>query len=145
VPTVPGATAPRVSIWQGDADYIVNPKNETELVKQWTGVAKIAMTSPATGAVAGATHAEYKDTSGVVRVESWLVKGMSHGVALDPKAGCGTAGAYLLDEGVCSTEKAAAFFGLVAADGTPTPNGGGPGGAGSSGASSSGASGNCDP
>lgn len=66
----------------------------------------------------GATHAEYKDASGVVRVESWLVKGMAHGVALDPKAGCGTAGAYLLDEGVCSTTKAASFFGLIAADGS---------------------------
>ena len=123
VPSVAGAAAPRVSIWHGDADYIVNPKNETELVKQWTGVAKVPMTSPVTETVGGATHAEYKDASGTVHVESWLVKGMSHGVALDPKAGCGTAGAYLLDEGVCSTSKAAAFFGLVAADGTPAPSG----------------------
>jgi len=141
VPSVAGANAPRVSIWHGDADYIVAPKNETELVKQWTGVAKVPMTSPVTEMVGLATHAQYKDSSGTVRVESWLVKGMSHGVALDPKSGCGTAGAYLLDEGVCSTAKAAAFFGLVAADGTPTT----PGGASSSSSSSSsGASGGTD-
>ena len=44
---------------------------------------------------------------------------MSHGVAIDPSAGCGTAAAYVLDEGLCSTTKAAAFFGLVAGDGSP--------------------------
>lgn len=59
-----------------------------------------------------------------MRVESWLVKGMSHGVALAPKSGCGTAGAYMLDEGVCSTTLTATFFGLIAADGTPIPGGG---------------------
>jgi poly(hydroxyalkanoate) depolymerase family esterase len=135
VPTVAGASPPRVSIWHGDADYVVRPMNETELVKQWTGVAGMATAAPVMVAEAatGVTHAEYKDSTGVVRVESWLVKGMSHGVALAPKAGCGTAGAYLLDEGVCSTEKAAAFFGLLAADGTPTPGGS----SGSSGSSSS--------
>lgn len=142
VPSVAGASAPRVSIWHGDADYIVAPKNEAELVKQWTGVAKVPMTSPASETVGGATHAQYKDASGVVRVESWLVKGMSHGVALDPKSGCGTAGAYLLDEGVCSTEKAASFFGLVAADGTPAT----PGSGASSGGTSSGSTpGDCNP
>lgn len=146
VPAATRGSAPRVSIWHGDADYIVRPMNETELVKQWTGVAGVASEPSATDTVSGATHAEYKDASGVVRVESWLVKGMAHGVALAPKTGCGTAGAYLLDEGVCSTQKAAEFFGLVAADGTPNPNGGGgPAGAGPSGTSSSGASANCDP
>lgn len=136
VPAVAGASAPRVSIWHGDADYIVNPKNESELVKQWTGVAKVPMTAPVSETVGGATHAEYKDASGVVRVESWLVKGMSHGVALDPKGGCGTAGAYLLDEGLCSTAKAAAFFGLVGADGAPAA-GGAPVGSSTNGASNS--------
>ena len=77
----------------------------------------------------------------MVRVESWLIKGMSHGVALDPKAGSGKAGAYLLDEGLCSTIKAAVFFGLIAGDGRPTPGATNPTGTSSSGGSSSGSSG----
>ena len=88
------------------------------------------------------TAAEYKDAAGVVRVESWLVKGLAHGVALDPKAGCGTGGAYLLDEGVCSTTKAASFFGLIAADGTPTTPGST---SGSSSGSSASAPSECNP
>ena len=146
VPESTRASAPRVSIWHGDADWIVRPANETQLVRQWTGVAGVADEPTTTTTEGVATHAEYKDSSGVVRVESWLVKGMGHGVAVAPKEGCGRAGAYLLDKGLCSTTKAAQFFGLIAEDGTPTP--GGSSGASSSGASSSGARGNppdCDP
>jgi poly(hydroxyalkanoate) depolymerase family esterase len=112
VPASARGEAPRVSIWQGDADWTVRPKNEEELVKQWTGVAGISGASPHTSTEGGATHAEYKDATGAVRVESWLIPGMGHGVALAPKDGCGKAGAYFLDKGVCSTAKAAAFFGL---------------------------------
>ena len=119
VPASTRASAPRVSIWHGDADWIVRPANEKQLVRQWTAVAGVAEEPTSTTTEGVATHAEYKDKGGVVRVESWLMKGMGHGVALAPKAGCGTAGAYLLDESLCSTTKSAMFFGLIAADGTP--------------------------
>ena len=105
-----GAPAPRVSIWQGDADYTVRPANRVELVKQWTKVNGISDTPSDTTTVGPATHYVHRDTSGTARVESWLVKGMPHGVALDPKSGCGTAAAYELDVGVCSTMQAASFF-----------------------------------
>lgn len=144
VPASAHGEAPRVSIWHGDADWTVRPRNEDELVKQWTGVAGIAGAAPVTSEEDGVTHAEYKDSSGVVRVESWLVKGMGHGVALAPKDGCGKAGAYFLDEGVCSTAKAAAFFGLTGANGAASPEASGGGGGG--GAPGNGAGhGDCDP
>jgi poly(hydroxyalkanoate) depolymerase family esterase len=139
VPKVSGASPPRVAIWHGDADYTVRPKNMTELVEQWTDVNGIAGKAATTTTVGRATHDEYKDAAGVVRVESWSIKGMSHGVAIDPSAGCGKAAAYVLDEGLCSTTKAAAFFGLVAGDGSPT--GSGSAASGGSGASSSGSAG----
>jgi poly(hydroxyalkanoate) depolymerase family esterase len=123
VPASTRASSPRVSIWHGDADWIVRPANEKQLVRQWTGVAGVAGEPTTTTTEGAATHAEYKDSAGVVRVESWLVKGMGHGVALAPKSGCGKAGAYLLED-LCSTTKAAMFFGLIAADGTPVPGGG---------------------
>ena len=107
-------------MWQGDADYTVRPKNMNALVAQWTDVNGISDKATATTPVGKATHDEYKDASGVVRVESWTIKGMGHGVAIDPSAGCGNSAAYVLDEGLCSTTKAAAFFGLVAGDGSPT-------------------------
>jgi len=148
VPKVAGASAPRVAIWQGDADYTVRPKNLVELVGQWTDVNGISDKATASTPVGKATHDEYKDASGVVRVESWSIRGMGHGVSVDPSAGCGAAGAYVLDEGLCSTTKAAAFFGLVAGDGSPIGTGGTtPGSGASSGGSGAkgAAAGDCDP
>lgn len=128
VPKLAGANAPRVSIWQGDKDYTVNPSNLKALVRQWTKVNGVADTPSASNTEGKGAHDEYRDSSGVVRVESWTISGMSHGVSVDPSGGCGAAGAYVIDEGLCSTRKAASFFGLVAADpaapGASNPSGG---------------------
>ena len=35
---------PRIAIWQGTADSVVNPANQTELMKQWTDVHGIPQT-----------------------------------------------------------------------------------------------------
>jgi poly(3-hydroxybutyrate) depolymerase len=159
VPKVPGAAPPRVAVWQGDADYTVRPTNLDQLVRQWTSVNGISDKPSASTAVGKAKHDEFRDTGGVVRVESWRIAGMGHGVSVDPSAGCGKAGAYVIDEGLCSTKKAAAFFGLVAADPPPggtgssgsTPGGGGGAGTGSpAGGATSGGNGSttpddCDP
>jgi len=114
-----GAAKARISIFQGDADYVVRPKNGDALVRQWSKVTGVSETPSATSTEGKATHAVYKDASGAVRVEKWAIAGMSHGVAVDPKSSCGATGAYALDVGLCSTEKAAAFFGL---DGSTTPS-----------------------
>ena len=137
-----GAGAPRVSIWHGDADYTVRPANAEALARQWTAANGVAATPTATETVSGATHDVYKDASGVTKVEKWIIKGMSHAVALDPKNGCGKAGAYLLDKGICSTAKAAVFFGVIADDAAPSapPPAGSSGAGGSSGGASSGGS-----
>lgn len=110
---------PRVSIWQGTSDYTVRPANATELVDQWTDVNGVDATADRTETVKGATHAVYEDGSGSARVERWLIPNMGHGTAIEPglaaAGGCGTAGAYILSVGICSTYYAGLFFGL----GTP--------------------------
>lgn len=108
------ANPPRLAVWHGAADYLVRPQNATWLVQQWTGAHGLGDKPTATEKVGKATHDTYKDAQGVVQVESWLIDGMGHGVALDPKNGCGTAGAFLLDESLCSARKAAEFFGVAA-------------------------------
>lgn len=123
VPRDASARAPRVSIWHGDADWIVRPKNEEALVAQWSAVNGVSVTPSSSETVGKATHATHVDAGGVVRVESWTIAGMGHGVALSSKDGCGTPGAYLLDEGICSTEKAAEFFGLAGPSGAAPPPG----------------------
>ncbi len=113
------AAPPRVSIWQGTGDYTVRPANATELVDQWTDVNGVDTTADLTETVKGATHTVYQDGSGGARVERWLIPNMGHGTAIEPglaaAAGCGTAGAYILSAGICSTYYAGLFFGL----GTP--------------------------
>ena len=109
VPKLTGA-APRVSIWQGASDYTVSPKNREELTKQWTKINGVSDTPDETKTEGPAKHYLHHDSAGVVRVESWEISGMAHGVALDPKSGCGTASAYELDVGLCSTNQAASFF-----------------------------------
>lgn len=120
----PAAAYPRVSIWHGAADWTVRPANLDALVAQWTSAHGVA--SPTSTTKQGqATHREFRDLDGRVVVESWLVDGMGHGVPLGD--GCGRAGAYFLDVGICSTRAAAAFFGLLGGGTKPGPS---PGGAG---------------
>lgn len=128
-----GATAPRVSIWHGDADYTVRPANAEALVRQWTSANGVEAKPTSTETVGPATHDVFRDDGGKARVERWMIKGMGHGVVLDAKGGCGKAGAFLVDKGLCSTTLAAIFFGLVDEAGTPTappPAGTTPGGGG---------------
>lgn len=121
VPDLGTASPPRVAIFQGAADWTVRPANMAALVDQWTAVNGLASEPTSTTTEGRATHAEYKDSAGVTRVESWSIEGMSHGVAVSPSEGCGKAGAFVLDVGLCSTDKAAAFFGLIdATTGAPT-------------------------
>ena len=112
---------PRVQIWQGTADTTVAPANATELVKQWTNVAGIAQTPTATDTIGAATRTRYGDV-----VELYMVSGMGHAIATgdDPIGACpaGT-GAFFSDVHLCSTLRAAEFFGLTA----NAPTGGGSG------------------
>ena len=105
---------PRVSIWQGTADSVVLPASADDLLAQWCNVHEIESTpSSVETPSATVTHVRFADVDGAVQVESWTIQGMEHGTAIDPTHGCGTDGPYMLDVGVCSTTKAAEFFGLL--------------------------------
>jgi poly(hydroxyalkanoate) depolymerase family esterase len=107
---------PRVSLWTGTRDSTVAPANVTELMQQWTALHGIDDRADRTSTVEGAEHTEHRRNDGVVVVETWHIPGMGHGTAVKPgdtrAAGCGRAGAYILDAGICSTYHAARFFGL---------------------------------
>lgn len=140
---------PRVSIWHGTVDAVVNKANQGELVKQWTDVNGIDQTPDAQDTVDGFPHAEYKDGAGKTLVETYLITGQGHGTEVAPEkpvdpglagsAKCGKAGAYILSSGICSTYYAGKFFGLDRATAEPAADGGASSSGGSSG--SSGASG----
>ncbi len=105
---------PRLSIWHGSNDGTVNNSNALAMVAQFTNVNAIDATADVTTTVGAATHREYRNAAGRTLVDYWSVAGMNHGAAVDPRNGCGTAGPFLLDEGLCSSRAAASFFGVAA-------------------------------
>jgi poly(hydroxyalkanoate) depolymerase family esterase len=112
-------TWPRVQVWQGTSDYTVAPANATEIVKQWTNVWGTDQTADATDMISNSTRTRYLAGS-TVAVEVYSVTGMGHAIAVgtDPEGACpGTTGAYFSDQKICSTTRAAEFFGIV----TPGP------------------------
>jgi poly(hydroxyalkanoate) depolymerase family esterase len=114
-----GGPWPRVQIWHGSSDGTVAPQNQIELVKQWTNVWGTDQTADATETIGSVTRSEYHAGSTTV-VETFLVSGMGHAVAIgahDPQHPCGQAGTYFVDEGMCSTYRAATFFGLIGGGG----------------------------
>lgn len=103
---------PRVSIWQGDADATVRPVNADRIRQQWTTLHGLDAASQPAGLSAGHQVRVWRDAAGRPVVESHAIAGMAHGVPLDPAAGVGAAGPFMLDVGVSSTELIADFFGL---------------------------------
>ncbi|WP_084516907.1 extracellular catalytic domain type 1 short-chain-length polyhydroxyalkanoate depolymerase [Microtetraspora niveoalba] len=109
---------PRVAVWHGQADYVVNTANGTELRDQFTDVLGTGQTPTSTESLpAGTTLERY----GGDAVRFYKVAGMGHGTPVDPGGAadqCGTAGAYFLDT-ICSAYHDTRFFGL---DGAATPS-----------------------
>ena len=121
----PGFTGarPRVQIWQGTADTTVAPLNADELVKQWTDAHATDATAESTETIGMATRTRY-EANGKTVVELYKVNGMGHGVAIgaDPDGACpATQGAFFLDVKLCSTLRAAQFFGLTGSGGPDDP------------------------
>jgi len=112
---------PRMSVWQGSADTVVGPLNRTQIVKQWTNVHGLAQASVA-DTVDGHKHEVWKSASGAAMVETYEIAGMDHAYPIT--AGCGAAGSYVADKGICATKRVAEFFGLTGQAPLPAGDGG---------------------
>lgn len=112
----PQACHPLISIWQGTADTVVNPKDEIELIKQWTNVLGAGQTPQIDETIKGHTqHQVFQNSAGKAVVEAFFVKDMDHGTAVDPGQGsdkCGKAVDFILSEGICSSFYISKFWGI---------------------------------
>jgi feruloyl esterase len=110
-----GGPWPKVSVWHGSADATVKPMNADETVKQWTNVHGLPERPTREETVDGYPRRVWCGPGGEALVESYTITGMAHGTPLGLGAEpVGAAGPFLLDVGISSTERIAAFWGLSA-------------------------------
>jgi poly(hydroxyalkanoate) depolymerase family esterase len=106
---------PRLSVWQGSADRIVAPANADALVAQWAGLHGLGLKPDRTETVDGHPRRVWLGREGEEMIEHYEVTGMAHGTPLMPGTGAGESGEarpHMLDVGLSSTDRIAAFFGI---------------------------------
>ena len=107
---------PRVSVWHGSADRLVVPGNGRAIVRQWRDVHGLPAAPTRTETADGYPRRIWEDGAGNVLVEEYVVTGMAHGTPLMPgreDGQSGQAGPHMLDVGLSSTDRIAAFFGIA--------------------------------
>ena len=109
---------PRVQVWQGSADPTVVASNADAIALQWAKLHGLGARPDRTDEVAGYPRRQWLDAGGTSLIEQYTITGMAHGIPLDPGTGegeSGIAGAHMLDVGLSSTDRIAAFFGIAPA------------------------------
>jgi poly(hydroxyalkanoate) depolymerase family esterase len=101
---------PRVQIWHGGSDRLINPVSLDKQRDQWTNVFGVPQTPTSTTTpAAGVTKRVY----GGGQVETYLISAMGHEAPIDPGTGpdkCGTLGQG--HDALCGPYYASRFFGL---------------------------------
>ena len=109
---------PRIQVWQGSADHIVVPGNADAIVLQWAHLHGLDPKPDRVDTVGGYPRRSWSGADGTALIEQYTITGMAHGIPLDPGTGegeSGAAGAHMLDVGLSSTDRIAAFFGIAPA------------------------------
>jgi poly(hydroxyalkanoate) depolymerase family esterase len=104
---------PRVSVWHGDRDATVKPMNADAIVQQWSNVHGIDA-APVEDRVDGYPRKVWR-RDGIDLIESYTITGMAHGTPLATGTHGGTAGPFMLEAGISSSDHIARFFGLTGA------------------------------
>jgi len=103
---------PRVSIWHGTHDPVVNPLAADGIVAQWRLLHGLPETP---SLLPGATPAHrlevWRDAAGNTVLERNTVAGLAHGVPLGGRTG--QPGPHFLPVGIDSTRRIARFFGVI--------------------------------
>ena len=108
---------PTLSVWHGDSDATVQDANAEAILTQWRALHGVADTPASRSATGGQVHRTWQDAAGRTVIEDHRIAGMGHGTPIATRgaeAG-GTAGAFMLDVGISSTRRIAAFWGIAPA------------------------------
>ncbi|MDJ0465480.1 PHB depolymerase family esterase [Streptomyces sp. H27-C3] len=108
---------PRMSVWHGDKDTKVVPRNADELRDQWTALHGLSQTPDRSTTIGpnATRHQEYLADDGTVAVKVNRVPDIAHGTPVDPGSGpeqCGRTGTVNFIDSICSSHWITQFFGL---------------------------------
>jgi poly(hydroxyalkanoate) depolymerase family esterase len=106
---------PRVSIWHGDSDPLLLPVNLELQMEQWTRVLGVDQEPDELEEIGGHSRNRYVDGTGNALVETWMIRGLEHAVAVDPDGTprCGVAGPFFGDVDICAALWISRWFGIV--------------------------------
>ena len=107
---------PRVSVWHGNADKTVIPRNARQILQQWTAVHGLPLSPSKQETIDGYPREVWIDEAGIEMIESYTISNMAHGTPLATgkgEGGCGAAGPFLLEVGISSSYHIAKFFGIA--------------------------------
>lgn len=109
---------PTISIWHGSADHTVNPSNAEAIIGQWRGLHGVPVEPTRSETVDSYPHRVWCDSDGRAVIEDYSITGMGHGTPLDTTGAeaYGSAGPYMIEASISSTQRIAAFWGLIPAD-----------------------------
>lgn len=108
---------PTLSVWHGTADATVSDANADAILDQWRALHGLGDTAALHDTVAGHPRRRWHDAAGRTVIEDHRITGMGHGTPIATRGaeGGGTAGAFMLDVGLSSTRRIAAFWGIAPA------------------------------
>ncbi|MFC7478122.1 alpha/beta hydrolase family esterase [Dankookia sp. GCM10030260] len=104
---------PRLSIWQGGRDRMVNPANAEALAAQWTALhgfdaSPTSETAPVPGILRRAWGKPTRPA-----VELWTLAAIGHGFPIDPRRADGECeGPWVVSAGLSAAHHIAAFWGI---------------------------------
>ena len=111
---------PRVQVWQGSADHTVVASNADAIVLQWAQLHGLEPKPGRVDEVEGHPRRAWLGPKGEPLIEQYMIAGMAHGVPLaGGEDAVGAAGAHMLDVGLSSTARIAAFFGIAPEEQAP--------------------------
>lgn len=116
--TPQAAQWPRIAVWVGGRDWVVDPTNSPAIARQWSALHGVAG-DPAERAQLGPLVREtWRDAGGRAVVELNTIAAIGHSVPVDLAHGCGqvrTAQMFDLvsDIGICATREMLRFWGLA--------------------------------
>ena len=120
-----GGGTPRLSVWHGTRDTIVDPANSVAIVDQWRDLHGLGTTGGVVEFINGHRREVWSNAEGREIIEKYDVQGMGHGTPLDTTGGdaYGTAGPHMLPANICSTRLIARFWGLTGVNTTQRESG----------------------